>query len=230
MSRTVERHKDQDGHWWVLENGSRKCFFATRAEARLYASGGLDVQPQQESSSRKTLLELCENYGTERIQSLYRKLDPLDVRIINFHLAGATQMEVARNIGLSQPSVCYRLQQVWCRLRFLLEFPEIDPKQMREDLLDYFDDMDITILIMFVQTTCQSLVAQRLGVSQGFVRHRVIKAVGTLASLPELAVYHKAVSMAQENLNVLNAHPKPKELEIPVRVVRRKPVKKSALG
>lgn len=207
MSRSVERKKDANGRWWVLEDGTRKCDFPTRAEARLYASGGLDTQPQQLSQSRKALTEICDTYGVHRIRSLYRRLDPLDVRVITLHLLGATQAEVARNVGLTQPSVCYRLQGIVGRLKFLLDYPTLEAKQMREDLEPYFTDpMDVAILIMFVETTCQSLVAKRLGTTQGLVRHRILKALDKMSTLQQLSVYYKAVKMAQENINILNNH------------------------
>jgi DNA-directed RNA polymerase specialized sigma24 family protein len=204
MVKSVERVKDEAGRWWVQENGVRKAHFRTRAEARLYASGGEDLQPSQESQSRETLSKIYRTCDPEALQGVLRRLDPLDIRIVTLHLRGATQAEVASLVGLTQPSICYRLHQVNEKIRFLLDFPQIDPKEMRSDLTPVLpDSMDVTILVMFLETTSQSLVAQRLGVSQGFVRHRIFRSMKVLRNLPN-QFYARLVQMALDNLNILN--------------------------
>lgn len=208
MAKTVERTSD-NGKWWVREDGVRKAHFRTRTEARLYASGGKDTSPRQtpvSSTGKTNLRDLFTQYGEKRLSVLLRRLDPLDMRISSLYLRGATQAEVAESVGISQPSVCYRLQQVVERLRFLLGFPDIDLKQMREDLAPHFTDfIDVLILVMFVETTSQSEVARRLTVTQGYVRHRICRAVETiLPGKPELATYLQAVVLTQGNLNILN--------------------------
>ena len=52
---------------------------------------------------------------------------------------------------------------------------------MREDLPKVpFKEIDVNILIGMWETTCQSEVANRLGLTQGRVRHRFFKAVKVL--------------------------------------------------
>lgn len=205
MRRIVERYKDDKGHWWVTENGVRKCHFSTRSEARLYASGGTDAPVQPASTSRTALVELYESHGVEKVLALYNRLEPLDVRILTLHLKGAAQGEIARHAGISQPSISYRLQQLVTRLKFLLECPVLDPRQMREDLAPHLTDpMDVSILLMFIETTSQSVVAYRLGVTQGFVRHRIFKSLKILKGVPSLGVYLKALELVLENLNILH--------------------------
>lgn len=221
MHRSVERHKDEKGRWWVTENGARKCHFDTRSEARLYVSGGTDIPVPPASTSRNALVKLYETYGVEKVRALHNRLEPLDVRILTLHLKGATQGEISRHAGISQPSVSYRLQQLVKRLQFLLAFPTLDPRQMREDLTPHFDDpMDVAILLMFIETTSQSVVAYRLGVTQGLVRHRIYRSLKTLRSDPKLGVYLQALELVLKNLNILHPILHPQSLK---RLGERKP-------
>ena len=214
MGKSVERYRDPSGRWWVREDGVRKASFRTRSEARLYASGGME-QPSQahiHSPSRDALIDLYTSQGKKKILELMRHLDPLDMRVVSLHLQGASQKEVADLVGVSQPSVSYRLSCVVERLKFLIDFPEINHETMREVLSKHLKDpLDVSILIGFVQTTSQSIAAHRLGISQGMARHRIQRALKILSAIKspdsDLVIpYIKAIQMAQNNLNILNAH------------------------
>lgn len=207
MAKTVERNADAFGMWWVREDGVRKAKFRTRTEARLYASGGEKTPGPQvlTSLSRAALLAIFREHGDARMTEILRNLDPLDMRIVDLHVRGATQAEVALSVGLSQPSVCYRLHQAVARIQFLLKVPRVDPRVMREALTPYFKQpIDVYILVMFVETTSQSEVARRLGVSQGFVRHRIQRSLKILEGVPSLASYLETVRQTQAHLNILN--------------------------
>lgn len=202
MAKVVER-KSSGGLWWVREDGVRKANFRTRSEARIYANGGEGLPAQQASHSRDALSSLILRHK-DRIGNLLCRLDPIDIRILGLHLKGAPQAEVAHLVGLSQPSISYRLRHIVGKLEFLLAYPDLDPKKMREDLTPHFEDsMDVTILVMFVETTSQSIVASRLGVTQGFVRHRLTRALRALMKSPDLFKYSMATKMALTNPNIL---------------------------
>jgi len=61
------------------------------------------------------------------------------------------------------------------------------------------------------ETTCQSEVAKRLGVSQGLVRHRFIRSVNRMKMYPELAPYVKLFEFISANLNILREVQRPVE-------------------
>jgi hypothetical protein len=88
------------------------------------------------------------------------------------------QADIAIIFNMTQAAVSYRLARGIKRLRFLFDIPNITVDQMREDLPAIFrDSIDIDILVGMWVTTCQSLVAEQLGLTQGVVRHHFFKAV-----------------------------------------------------
>ena len=91
------------------------------------------------------------------------------------------QTDIAAIFRVSQPTVCYRLQRAALRIRFLLSLPDLEKGEL-ETVLDGFlsDPLDIQIMVLMHETTCQSEVAKRLGVSQGLVRHRFIRTIARM--------------------------------------------------
>jgi len=91
------------------------------------------------------------------------------------------QTDIAAIFGVSQPTVCYRLQRAAERIRFLMAMPVVDMIAARPRIEGTLTDpIDVEIMYRMHETTCQSEVAKTLGVSQGFVRHRFLRSITRL--------------------------------------------------
>lgn len=204
--KSVERVRDPQHGWWVTENGVRKANFRTRSEARLYASDGSVSPTPRTSTTRTSLIDFAQTHGQAFTQGLLARLDPIDRRVADLHLKGASQREIGVQVGLTQPSVSYHLGLVNKRLHFLAEMPDLDWKEFRDRVSPHITDtLDVSILLLFLQTTSQSFVANMLGVTQGLVRHRILRSEGILRRTPGMGTYVKALELVRANPNVLRS-------------------------
>ena len=94
------------------------------------------------------------------------------------------------------------------RIKFLLSIPQVTEEDIRRDLPLIFKDIDVNILVGMWQTTCQSQVAENLGLTQGRVRHRFFKAVRVLKEAADkderFLPYHKVFSaISGKKFNIL---------------------------
>ena len=108
----------------------------------------------------------------ERVRKILDRLPIVEADFIDLYFfRHLRQTDIAAIFGVSQPTVCYRLQRGIQRIKYLLEVPKVEEKELRSDLRRFFTDpMDIEILVLMYETTCQSETAKRLGVTQGFVQ------------------------------------------------------------
>ena len=114
------------------------------------------------------------------------------------------QTAIADIFNVSQPTVCYRLQRAAARIKYLLGLPEHDLGEMRVELSKVLGDpVDVDVMIGMVETTCQSEVAKRMGVSQGFVRHRFLRTIAALEQMPGMDGYVAVFKHVSGNLNIL---------------------------
>lgn len=118
----------------------------------------------------------------EMIQSIYSKLDDLPAREADFldmyYFRKMRQTEIAKIFNVSQPTVCYRLKRAAQRLHFMLKMPVINFDDLEIDLKHILvDPLDYKIMISIPQVACQSDIARNLNVSQGLVRHRLLRSM-----------------------------------------------------
>jgi len=141
----------------------------------------------------------------DRVRNLLDHLPVIEADFIDLYFfRHIRQTDIATIFGVSQPTVCYRLQRAIQRIKYLLEVPKLDPKDLRKDLSRFFTDpMDIEVLVLMYETTCQSETAKRLGVTQGFVRHRFIRSTRRMSNHPTMGFYGNVFNSVAENLNLL---------------------------
>jgi predicted transcriptional regulator len=114
------------------------------------------------------------------------------------------QTTIAELFNISQPTVCYRLQRAAERLKYLIDMPVHDPWLMEQDLRGVLtDEKDIHIMMGVARTTCQSEVAQELGVTQGFVRHRYLRTIDRLKQMRDMERYVAVFEHVAANLQIL---------------------------
>jgi predicted DNA-binding protein (UPF0251 family) len=139
------------------------------------------------------------------VEKVLSKLPPREADFVELYFfRHMKQTDIAQIFKVSQPTVCYRLQRATARIRFLLEMPEVETDTLRKDLAGFLaDPVDVDVMCLMYETTCQSSVAKRLGVSQGFVRHRFIRTIDRLAAVPTMVPYAELFQTISENLSIL---------------------------
>ena len=149
-----------------------------------------------------------------RIELVKQAMDSLPPREADFvelyYFRRLRQSDIAAIFSVSQPTVCYRLARAAARIRFLLHLPEIDREKMQKELTGFLSDpLDVRILLLMWETTCQSEAAKRLGVSQGLVRHRFLRAVAQMRANRRFRRYVKLFDYIAANLNILREVQRP---------------------
>jgi predicted transcriptional regulator len=147
----------------------------------------------------------------EEIRDVLDHLPPREADFIDlYYFRKLRQTDIATIFGVSQPTVCYRSTRAAARVRFLLERPVFDQDVLISDLTGFLmDPLDIQIMLLMWQTTCQSEVAKRLGVTQGLVRHRFLRSVNHMRGNPSLDKYVKLFDYITDNLNILREVQRP---------------------
>jgi DNA-directed RNA polymerase specialized sigma24 family protein len=114
-----------------------------------------------------------------RVQDTLELLPPMESDFIDlYYFKHLKQTDIAIIFGCSQPTVHYRLRRAADRIQFLLALPALVPGELEEAMSQFLSDpLDTKIMTLMFQTTCQSEVGKRLGVTQGFVRHRFIRSI-----------------------------------------------------
>jgi hypothetical protein len=144
-----------------------------------------------------------------RISPLLNRIPQREADLIYlYYIQKKRQADIAEIFSVTQAAISYRLDRGLQRIKFLLSIPEVTEDDLREDLAEIFDPIDIDILVGMWMTTCQSEVANRLGLTQGRVRHRFFKSVETLKKKAEedakFEPYSKVFSsISSKNFNIL---------------------------
>lgn len=141
----------------------------------------------------------------DRVKTILDSLPPIEADFVDLYFfRHIKQTDIAEIFGVSQPTVCYRLQRAIQRIKYLLEVPHVDPAVLRQDLAGFLTDpVDVDIMVFMYETTCQSEAAKRLGVSQGLVRHRFIRSIDRMNRHPSMQYYADVFALVSRNLNIL---------------------------
>lgn len=141
----------------------------------------------------------------EKVRGMLEQIPPVEADFVDLYFFRHTrQTDIAAIFGVSQPTVCYRLKRAIRRIKYLLEVPKIEPKELRAGVQGFLSDpLDTEILVLMYETTCQSETAKRLGVSQGLVRHRFFRSIQRMQANPAMRHYADIFSVVASNLNLL---------------------------
>jgi len=147
----------------------------------------------------------------ERVREIMKELPAREADFVELYFFNhKTQTDIAEIFKVSQPTVCYRLQRATARIRFVLDLPDVSPGEMEEALRGFLSDWeDVEIMLLMYETTCQSAVAKRLGVTQGKVRHRFMRSTKRMGENPRMDKYAKIFTAIAENLNILREVERP---------------------
>jgi len=96
---------------------------------------------------------------TDRIYSVLGKLPPTERDVVElYYRVGKRQEVIARILGISQQAVSHRLYAAYRRIVFMLDLPDVEEAQMREDLWGLLPDrpFGVEVLCSFAQTGNQT--------------------------------------------------------------------------
>jgi DNA-directed RNA polymerase specialized sigma24 family protein len=141
----------------------------------------------------------------EKVKSVLDQIPAREADFVElYYFNRVRQTAIAQLFNISQPTVCYRLQRAAARIKYLLDMPTYDAWLLEQDLRGVLtDERDIKIMLGMLRTTCQSEVAQELGVTQGFVRHRYFRTIDRLKAMRDMDLYVKMFEHVAANLNIL---------------------------
>jgi DNA-directed RNA polymerase specialized sigma24 family protein len=169
-----------------------------------------DDEPAKEEAELDSVEEiLAQGNYEDRIAPLLNRIPQREADLIYlYYIQKKRQADIAEIFGVTQAAISYRLDRGLQRIKFLLSIPPVTEDDLRRDLPEVFKEIDVDILIGMWQTTCQSEVASRLGLTQGRVRHRFFKAVKTLkdaaAKDGKFVPYHKVFNaISSKRFNIL---------------------------
>ena len=113
------------------------------------------------------------------LSEFIERLPPLERDILHLHMVlRKTQIDVAKILGVSQPTINYHYKRARERLEFLELLPPISPEEVRTVLRRLgARETDVEAMTLYVETNSQSEVARRMGTSQGAVRHWLHRAL-----------------------------------------------------
>jgi len=153
--------------------------------------------------------EALEKIG--RVRLLLEHLPPREADFVDlYYFRQINQTDIATIFGVSQPTVCYRLKRATSRIQFLLQLPPITRPELEEAVHSFLSDpLDAQIMILMWETTCQSEVAKRLGVTQGLVRHRFIRGVKRMRDNEHYVSLADMFDSIAGNLNILREVKRP---------------------
>lgn len=134
--------------------------------------------------------------------------------IIMYYVLKIEQKNIAKILCLTQGGVSHRLSRAKNRLRFLIKVPKFTKEDLYNDLKDLFDELDFKILWGLYETTCQSVVAKQVGMTQSRVRHRFVKNLNILDKnkhVKKIQKYYDAFHLIScNNFNILREIKLPK--------------------
>jgi DNA-directed RNA polymerase specialized sigma24 family protein len=140
-----------------------------------------------------------------RIQGILDLLPPREADFVNlYYFSRLKQTAIAKIFRCSQPTVCYRLQRAAARIQFLLSLPDVNTLEVEAAMRSFLrSEVDVQIMVLMYETTCQSEAAKRLGITQGKVRHRFMRSLEKMREIAELDTFVILFDKISENLNIL---------------------------
>jgi len=184
------------GYW-----SGHKVLDPTELESRFSIEDGiafLDVTGNESISEESEEL-------LDQVRKVLPRLPDREADFVElYHFKKMKQTDIATIFRVSQPTVCYRLQRAVNRIKFLLSLPDLADDELAEAMQSFLTDaLDIRIMLLMYETTCQSEVAKRLGVTQGLVRHRFIRSIDNMREQDGLEKYVRMFDAVSKNLNIL---------------------------
>lgn len=156
----------------------------------------------------------------DEIRPFLDRLPPREIDLIElYYNEGKNQKDIAKIFGVTQGAVSSRLSRAKKRLHFLRKLPKITEQEIINRLSEFFDELELEIIINMIRTTCQSKTAQLINekyelvdekrrMTQVKVRHRFGKCLAKLEiekkNHSDLEIYWKLLKFIKNNLYKLH--------------------------
>lgn len=147
----------------------------------------------------------------ERVREALRMLPPRERDMLEMHFFQKKgQAEIGRLFNVTQGDVSYRISRSIQRIQFYLSLPKVCTRRMAQDLMKILGDpLYVQIMILMFQTTSQTAVGKKVGLTQGKVRYRFINSVKRIKEAakhkPVYAVYVYIFDRISENFNIMRS-------------------------
>ena len=155
------------------------------------------LEIQNRFSDEDLMYKLDEsNFNFEIFQPFIDKLPQREKDLIDmYYRSHKKQKEIAEFFGVTQGAVSHRLSRSRKRLAFLRDMPKLSP-DISHLLKGHFDEFDIQVIRLMIETTCQSKTAEILNkkyklrgkkrMTQVKVRHKFDRSLKKLAKLKKI--------------------------------------------
>jgi DNA-directed RNA polymerase specialized sigma24 family protein len=155
----------------------------------------------------------------EDIRPFLHKLPAKEIDLLTLYLEKRkNQKDIARIFSVTQGAVSSRLKRSLARLAFIRDLPKITDEDIELSLKSIFDPVEIEIIKLMKQTTCQSktammvnerfsLVEEKRRMTQVKVRHRFEKCLMELEKRQKDVNYRRfydLLVMIKKNLYMLH--------------------------
>lgn len=153
------------------------------------------------------------------IKPFLHKLPLKEIDLLTFYLKkGKNQKDIARIFSVTQGAVSSRLKRALSRLAFIRDLPKISDEEIDLNLKDLFTPIEVEIIKLMKETTCQSktatmvnerfnLIDEKHRMTQVKVRHRFEKCLMELEKLqkdPNYRRFYDLLVMIKKNLYKLH--------------------------
>lgn len=119
-------------------------------------------------------------------------------------MKGRKQTDIAKDVGVSQPTVSYKIRVARKRIDFMIQRDKLDFESFQTWLQSsMLDSLDIQIILLMWETTCQSEVARRLNRSQGCIRYRFLRAIEQIKKQCPVEGFAEILVELANNPNIL---------------------------
>jgi predicted XRE-type DNA-binding protein len=151
-------------------------------------------------------------------QPFISKLPQREIDLIEmYYKSDKKQKEIAEYFGVTQGAISHRLSRASKRLKFLRDMPKVNGN-LRDILSAYFTSFEIDIIMLMVETTCQSRTAHLMNkkyrlngddkMTQVKVRHKFERFIERISKCkrkhPDLCVCHDLMKYVKENLYMMH--------------------------
>lgn len=180
------------GNHVIFERADFEAMFSEEHGLHNYPSFSEELSPE---SSEKL----------DQIKEVLNFIPPREADFLELYFfQKVTQTGISQLFGVSQPTVCYRLQKATKRLQYLLGLPTYQLDEIEKDVRGVLtNELDVQIMVLMLKKTCQSEVARELGVGQGLVRHRFLKYLKLFQKIPNMEKSFEVFTYVAENFNIL---------------------------
>lgn len=127
-----------------------------------------------------------------------------------YFFRGKNQSEIGKIFDVTQGDVSYRISRAVERVKFFLGLPKVCMRRMIGDLHAALKNIQhVRIMVLMLRTTSQTVVGERVGLTQGKVRYRFLKSIEALRdqarTRPIYHTYVKIFEMVSRNFNIMRS-------------------------